>query len=118
MPEQDPKCLFCRISTHELPATLRYEDEEVIAIDDIHPKAPTHVLIIPKKHIVSLADVTPEDQDILGKLLLITSKLAKEFGIDQQGYRTVINTRSHAGQVVDHIHVHLLGGEPLGAMRA
>ncbi len=115
---QNAQCLFCRISTKSLPADVVWEDDDVIAFKDIHPKAPVHVLVIPKKHITSLADVREEDQELLGKLLLTVKEVAEELGIEEDGYRTVINTRHHGGQDVDHIHVHLLGGEPLGPMRA
>lgn len=111
-------CLFCRISEKSLPAEIVYEGDDVIAFKDIHPKAPTHILIVPRKHIMSLADAVGDDAEVLGQLLLTAAKLAEELNIANAGYRVIINTREHGGQEVAHLHVHLLGGEPLGPMRA
>lgn len=102
-------CLFCRIASHELPATIRFEDEAMIAFDDIHPKAPVHVLLVPKFHVASMNDVS-EDPKMVGALLLCLKKLAREFGLAEAGYRIVINTGRGGGQVIDHLHLHLLGG--------
>lgn len=115
MPEENP-CLFCRISNKSLTADILWENDSLIVFRDIHPKAKVHVLIVPKKHIVSLAEAGQEDSELLGQLLLAVQKSAKEVGIDDQGYRTIINTRAHGGQEVDHLHIHLLGGELLGPM--
>lgn len=107
-------CLFCRILAGEIPSTKVYEDDLTLAFRDINPQAPTHVLIIPKKHIPSLNDLSQDDQSLMGHLTLVASKLANQFGVVTSGYRTVINTGAGAGQSVWHIHVHLLGGRPLG----
>ena len=110
------ECLFCKISRKELSADVVWEDDDLIVFRDIHPKAPVHALIVPKKHIVSLAEAGESDQELLGSLLLAVAESARKLNIDQEGYRTIINTRHHGGQEVDHLHIHLLGGEPLGAM--
>ena len=104
-------CLFCRIVRHEIPATIVHEDEQTLAFRDIDPKAPTHVLVIPKTHVASLNDAS--DAAMLGRLLLVARDLAKAEGIETSGYRTVINTGDEAGQTVHHVHVHLLGGRPM-----
>jgi len=107
-------CLFCRIIAGEIPSNKVYEDDLALAFRDINPQAPTHVLIVPKKHITSLNDATQDDQSLLGHLTLVASKLADQLGAAVSGYRTVINTGAGAGQSVWHIHVHLLGGRELG----
>lgn len=104
-------CLFCRIVRHEIPAKIVREDEHTLAFRDIDPRAPTHVLVIPKTHVASLNEAT--DAAMLGRLLLVASEIAKAEGIDSSGYRTVINTGAGAGQTVHHVHVHLLGGRPM-----
>ena len=101
-------CLFCRIVRHEIPATILREDEHTLAFRDIDPKAPTHVLVIPKTHVASLNDV--DDAATVGRLLLAAREIADAEGISTSGYRTVINTGADAGQTVHHVHVHLLGG--------
>uniref|UniRef100_UPI000A936805 HIT domain-containing protein n=1 Tax=Andreprevotia chitinilytica TaxID=396808 RepID=UPI000A936805 len=101
-------CLFCKISAGEIPANKLYEDDEVMAFHDIHPKAPVHFLIIPKKHIDSLFTATADDQAILGKLLLLAPKLAKEQGL-ADGFQTRVHTGPAGGQEVYHIHLHVLG---------
>lgn len=115
--EQNP-CLFCSISAKQLPANILFEDENLVAFHDIHPKAKVHVLVIPRKHITSLAEAGEHDTEILGQILQGIQRAAEETGIAISGYRTIINTRNHGGQEVDHLHVHLLGGEPLGPMRS
>jgi len=105
-------CLFCRIVRGEIPAKLVRQDEHTLAFRDIDPKAPTHVLVIPKAHVASLADA--DDAVMLGRLLMAAAEIAKEEGLATSGYRTVINTGADAGQTVHHIHVHLLGGRHLG----
>ena len=105
-------CLFCRSANGEVPADKVYEDDEVVAFNDIHPKAPVHVLVIPKRHIDSLAHATDEDQLLLGRLLRTVDHLATEHSLG--GYKTIINTGREGGQVVDHLHVHLLGGKITG----
>jgi histidine triad (HIT) family protein len=107
-------CIFCRIITGEIPSKKAYEDELAFAFHDINPQAPTHVLIVPKKHIASLNEASKDDQALLGHLTLVASKLADQLGVVDGGYRTVINTGAGAGQSVWHIHVHLLGGRVMG----
>jgi histidine triad (HIT) family protein len=105
-------CLFCRIIRGEIPAKKVYEDKETFAFEDIDPQAPTHVLIIPKKHVVDLKEAKAEDAEIIGKLNLAAAKIARERNIEN-GYRTVFNVGPGAGQSVFHLHLHLLGGRPL-----
>jgi histidine triad (HIT) family protein len=105
--------LFAKIVRREIPAQIVYQDDDVTAFRDINPGAPVHVLIVPNKVIPTLNDATREDQAVLGKLLLTAQKLARELGVDQSGYRVVINTNSDAGQSVFHVHLHLLGGRKL-----
>lgn len=102
-------CLFCKIGEKKIPSKLVYEDAEVFAFEDIQPQAPTHVLICPRKHLVSLTDATAADTAMLGKLQLVAAKLAKDRKLTN-GYRTVFNNGSGAGQSVFHLHLHLLGG--------
>jgi len=102
-------CIFCKIAKGEIPSQKVYEDEDVFAFRDINPAAPIHFLIIPKKHITSLADATAEDAALLGKMINLVPKLAKENGC-LGGFRTVINTGKDGGQVVPHLHIHVLGG--------
>lgn len=106
-------CIFCKISQKELPATIVYENEHVVAFDDLHPRAPIHKLIIPRKHIATLNDLKSEDANLVGQLYLAAQKLAKEAGIAEVGYRVVMNCNAGAGQAVFHIHLHLLGGRTL-----
>jgi|SRR5437773_6108836 len=103
-------CLFCKIARKEIPATLLYEDRLVVAFADIHPQAPEHVLIIPKAHYSTLNDVSAEEEQLLGHLVLAATKIAGEKGLREQGYRLVANCLASAGQSVFHLHFHLLGG--------
>lgn len=107
-------CLFCKIIERKIPSTIVYEDNRIIAFNDITPQAPTHVLIVPKRHIRSLNDVGVEDEQIVGELVRRAATIAKEKGFSESGYRTVFNTNRGAGQTVFHIHLHLLGGRPFG----
>lgn len=102
-------CIFCRISRKEIPAKFLYEDPEIFAFEDLNPKAPTHILICPRKHIVNLSDATAEDAALLGRILLVAAQLARERHLTD-GYRTTINNGAGAGQSVFHLHVHLMGG--------
>jgi histidine triad (HIT) family protein len=104
-------CLFCKIASKQIPARLVHEDADVFAFEDINPQAPTHILICPKKHFASLAEATEAEQSVLGKIVLVAGKLAKDRNLGS-GYRTVVNTGSGAGQTVFHLHMHLLGGRP------
>jgi histidine triad (HIT) family protein len=107
-------CLFCKIIDHEIPASIVYEDDRLIAINDINPQAPLHVLVIPKRHIATLNDLSPHDDGLVGEMVRRAAAIADEKGIAAAGYRTVFNTNSQAGQTVFHIHLHLLGGRSLG----
>jgi histidine triad (HIT) family protein len=114
--ESNSDCLFCRLAADD--SSLVWQSETVAAFRDIHPQAPVHLLVVPKKHIPSLAEVSGTDRDLLGELLLGAAEVAQQAGLEANGYRTIINTREHAGQAIDHLHVHVLGGEPLGPLRA
>jgi histidine triad (HIT) family protein len=105
-------CIFCQILDHKLPGAFVYEDEEMVAIQDLHSLAATHLLIIPRKHIDSMNQVTEEDELLLSKMLIKARELAFKKGIAESGYRLVINTGSGGGQSIFHIHLHLLGGTP------
>ena len=103
-------CIFCKIASGEIPADLIYEDDLVVGFRDLNPQAPTHVLLIPRKHIASLNDLQPEDEAIVGRLYTAAAKVAAQEGIAEQGYRTLINCNDDGGQTVFHLHLHLLGG--------
>jgi histidine triad (HIT) family protein len=103
-------CIFCKIVAGEIPADLVYEDDAVIAFRDLNPQAPTHVLVIPRRHIATLNDLGPEDADIMGRLFLAAREIAAREGFAEAGYRTVVNCNEAGGQSVFHIHLHLLGG--------
>ncbi|MES9993355.1 MAG: histidine triad nucleotide-binding protein [Candidatus Thiodiazotropha sp.] len=103
-------CLFCKFVSGEIETDKVYEDDDLFAFRDINPQAPTHILIIPKRHVATLNDLEPSDYTLMGKLTLAAQKIAKDEGIDNNGYRLVINCNSDAGQSVFHIHMHLLGG--------
>jgi histidine triad (HIT) family protein len=106
-------CLFCRIIAHEIPATIVYEDDRVLAFNDINPQATTHVLVVPKRHIATLNDLTTNDDQAVGEIVRRAAAIAAERGIAAGGYRTVFNTNRDAGQTVFHIHLHLIGGRSL-----
>lgn len=107
----DPNCLFCKIVAGEIPAERLYEDEHVIAFNDISPKAPVHFLVIPKRHISTLDDVEPGDAQVMGQLFVAAKQIAREMGIGESGYRAIINCKDDGGQEVHHIHLHVLGGQ-------
>ena len=106
-------CIFCRIASHESSAKIVHEDDSVIAFHDIDPKAPTHLLIIPKKHIDSIDDLTPEDEQLAGNMLLVARQVARDLKLNKSGYRLILNTGRDGGQAVFHLHMHLLGGRPM-----
>jgi histidine triad (HIT) family protein len=108
------KTLFEKIIAREIPASIVYEDDLVLAFKDIDPKAPTHVLVIPKKPIARIAEARPEDHQVLGHLLLKAAQIAKEAGVDKSGFRLVFNNGPDAGEAVPHLHCHILGGRKLG----
>ncbi len=105
--------IFGKIARGEIEADLIYEDDDVVAFQDINPQAPTHLLVIPRKPIATLNDALPEDAELIGRLVLTAAKIAKQMGIAEDGYRTVINCNAGAGQTVFHLHLHVLGGRPL-----
>ncbi len=107
-------CLFCKIRDGLIPAKIVHRDEHCLAFQDINPQAPTHVLVIPNKHIPTVNDITPEDTSVVGHLFIAAAKIAREQGFADTGYRVVMNTNAQAGQTVFHIHLHVLGGRPLG----
>ena len=107
-------CLFCKFVSGEIKPNVVYEDQDVLAFRDVNPQAPSHILVIPKRHIATLNDLQPQDAELMGKLSLAAQKVANDEGIDGPGYRTVINCNAEAGQSVFHIHLHLLGGRPMG----
>lgn len=111
MAEQN--CLFCKIAAGEIPAEVVYKDEQVFAFRDINPQAPVHVLVIPREHIASLSDAAQGDEAKLGQIMLAAARIARDEGLSEGGFRTVINTGAGAGQSVFHIHAHVIGGRPL-----
>ncbi|KJR49396.1 HIT family hydrolase [Desulfosporosinus sp. I2] len=108
-------CIFCKIALHEVPSEIFFEDDEILAFKDIQPLAPVHLIVIPKIHLQSLNDVTLEHERLMGHLFGVIRRLAKELGVAETGYRVVTNTGTDGGQVVGHLHVHLLGGQALNA---
>ncbi len=109
-------CVFCRIVAGEIPADIVFQDGELLAFRDIKPQAPTHILIIPKAHIASLNDITTKHQELMGRIILLAKDLAEKEGISDKGYRLSVSTGADGGQLVPHIHFHLLGGRKLGDM--
>lgn len=110
--------IFAKIASRELPATIVYQDELVTAFRDINPQAPQHILIVSNKIIPTVNDLEEEDERTAGRMLLVAQKLAADLGIAENGYRLIINCNAHGGQEVFHLHMHLLGGRPLGRMLA
>jgi histidine triad (HIT) family protein len=108
-------CIFCRIVAGELPGDIVYQDEDFLAFRDVMPKAPTHILVIPKAHINSAAELTDGQENLAGRLIIIANKLAEKEGIARKGYRLTINCGPEGGQVVPHLHLHLLGGRQMDA---
>jgi len=103
-------CIFCKIASGEIPANVVYEDEHVVAFRDLNPQAPTHVLVVPRRHIATLNDVSEEDAALIGRMYLAAKAVAAADGVAERGYRTVFNCNAEAGQSVFHLHLHLLGG--------
>jgi histidine triad (HIT) family protein len=106
-------CLFCKIASGQIPSSVVYQDDELFAFRDIHPQAPFHVLIVPKRHIATLNDITPGDQVVVGTMVARAAALAKDHGYAERGYRTVFNCNGDAGQTVFHVHLHVLAGRGL-----
>ena len=109
----EDSCLFCKIVAGQVPASFVHEDDRAVAFEDINPQAPQHVLIVPREHIESLNDVSKGDEPLIGHLLRVASQIADQRGIGDSGFRTVVNTGPDAGQSVEHVHVHLLGGRSM-----
>jgi len=112
----DPNCLFCRIASREIPSSIVYEDADVVAFKDIAPKMPVHIVLVPRTHLAGLDGLTPELAPLVGKVALAAQQLARDLGIARSGYRLLSNCGPDAGQTVAHLHFHLLGGGPMGAM--
>ena len=106
-------CLFCRIAEREIPASLVYEDDRLVAFNDINPQAPMHVLIVPRRHIATLNDLSAGDDQIVGEMIRCAAAIARDRGVADQGYRTVFNCNAAAGQTVFHVHLHVIGGRPM-----
>jgi len=107
-------CIFCKIVSGDIPGDIVYQDDDVLAFRDLNPQAPTHILVIPKQHFSTTNDLDAQDAELAGKLILAAKNIAKQEGIAEEGYRTVLNCNRGAGQTVFHIHLHLLGGRPMG----
>ncbi len=107
-------CIFCKIIKKEIPSNIVYEDSEIIAFRDINPQAPIHILVIPKKHIASLVELKEDDELLIGKIYTVINKIAKQEGIDKNGFRVIVNCGEDGGQEVQHLHFHILGGKKLG----
>lgn len=113
----NPDCIFCKIATGQIPKDFVYQDDELMVFADIHPAAPVHLLVVPREHILrSVADLEPGQETLLSRMLVRAKVIAEQQGIADNGYRLVFNVRKHAGQEVDHIHLHLLGGRRLGSV--
>jgi len=106
-------CVFCRIISKEIPAEILHEDPDCVVFKDINPQAPVHLLVVPKRHLTSVASAREEDKQLLGHLLLVAAKAAREHGLADKGFRLVINTGERGGQTVGHLHVHVLGGRQM-----
>ena len=109
----DPNCLFCKIASGQIPAKLAFQNEEMVAFHDINPVAPTHILIIPREHIVNTGEITDQNAPLVGRMIQTAAHLAREQGIEAEGYRLVTNSGTNAGQSVWHLHLHLLGGRKM-----
>ena len=109
-------CIFCKIVNGQIPCTKLYEDDNVLAFEDIHPIAPTHFLVIPKEHIPTLDDMEEHHTETIGRMMYVATRLANEKGVGATGYRQVINCRESAGQVVFHLHMHIIGGRKMEQM--
>lgn len=108
-------CLFCKIVNKEIPSEIVYEDKEVLAFKDIHPAAPVHILVIPKKHIASVIELEENDELLIGKIYTVINKIAKQEGFAENGFRIIVNCGKDGGQEVGHLHFHILAGKKLGA---
>lgn len=109
-------CIFCKIAKGAIPTPKLFENEQIVAFDDIHPQAPIHFLVIPKKHIATMDDLAPEDGDTVAAMMLHAARIAREKGVADGGYRQIINCRGDGGQEVYHLHLHIMGGRSMGKM--
>ena len=109
-------CIFCAIVAGEIPSDIVYEDKDVVAFKDINPKAPVHVLVVPRRHIPSVNDITDADAELIGHIFVVARKIAEETGIAETGYRIVSNNGPEGGQEVDHLHIHVMGGRQMRAL--
>jgi histidine triad (HIT) family protein len=109
-------CIFCRIISGEIQSDILYQDEQAVAFRDVNPKAPVHLLVVPRKHIESVAELTEDEAPITGHLVAVANRLAREAGISEKGYRLVVNCGPDGGQLVSHLHLHLLGGRQMGML--
>jgi histidine triad (HIT) family protein len=109
-------CIFCRIISGEIQSDILYQDEQAVAFRDVNPKAPVHLLVVPRKHIESVAELTEDETPISGHLVAVANRLAREAGISEKGYRLVVNCGPDGGQLVPHLHLHLLGGRQMGML--
>lgn len=112
----EPNCIFCRIAAGEFGTTFLHESDQVVAFSDLAPQAATHVLVIPRRHIPGIADITADDGELLLELIQVANQVAIDLGISESGYRLLTNNGDHAGQTVQHLHIHLLGGNELGPL--
>ena len=111
----EKNCIFCKIIKGEIPSKVLYESNNIIAFNDINPIAPVHVLIVPKRHIESINDIVEADKELMGEMLFVAKKIAREKEVATNGYRLIINTGKDGGQLINHLHIHLLGGKKLGS---
>ena len=109
-------CIFCRIISGDIPSDILYQDEQVVAFRDINPKAPVHLLLVPREHIETVAELSEDEASIMGHLVTVANRLAREAGISEKGYRLVVNSGPEGGQEVPHLHLHLLGGRQMGIL--
>jgi len=110
---QDPNCIFCKIINKEIPSKIIFENDKVVAFNDIHPLAPVHVLLITRKHIPTIVDITEEDKDVMGELIWAAKKIADGLRLSENGYKLLFRVKDHGGQEVPHVHLHLIGGARL-----
>jgi histidine triad (HIT) family protein len=109
-------CIFCRIACGEIESNILYQDEQVVAFPDINPNAPVHILVVPRKHIESVADLTIGEEPLMGHVIAVANRLARDAGVSEKGYRLVVNCGPEGGQLVPHLHLHLLGGRKMGSL--
>ena len=109
-------CIFCQIASHQIAAKIIFENENILVFEDIHPKAPVHLLMIPKDHLSNLTEINPENIDLIKELFIFLPDICKKIGISDDGFRIIINTKNNGGQEVDHLHIHLIGGHKLPPM--